>query len=200
MEKKKFKTNIEEYAYIKQWLSHNFSDENEMLLKKKRLEELKGIIGTPSDRELAPFNQEIGRTRSATMQHIVREIYSIPQRILIDQEVYRRIEGRKTPNFKFLLIPPISDSAITRATQIASLAAANNVLSLNKKEAPDNEEVSKKLKTEILNLLRSNSPQVMIAEIMYHSNENGMVSADAIAQIAQKYFPEFPVNPTPEPA
>ncbi len=194
MEQKKFSTNIEEYAYLKQWLSHEFSDESEAQVKRARMEQIKKVIGTPSDRDLLVFNRELGRSRSATLQHIVREMCSIPQRILLDQEVYRRMEGRKTADFKFLLIKPISDDVITKASQIAASSVANS-LNLKKEGAPTAEDIARKTKSEILTLLRTNSPQAMVAEILAGA-EGGVVTQDHIVSTCQKYYPEFPVDPT----
>ncbi len=181
MEKKKFSTLIQEFVYLKQWLSHNFLQDSEYQDKKKRFEVLaKNNYG---EKELAPFNKELGRSRAGTLQHLIREIFSVPQRILIDREIYRRMEGKKSDTFKYLLVPFSSDEVIYAAC-----------IARDKSDLKDGTEpYVNALKSEILNIARANSPHLLVKEILAGATD-GTVSIEHILSVCHKMHPEFPIS------
>lgn len=189
MEIKKFTTEAQEVAYLKQWLSHDFAQDDEHRTKKARYEQL---YRKYSETDLKPFMKELGRARAGVLQHIFREIFSIPQRKLIDQEIYRRMEGRTTLDFKYLLVAPVSDDIIQAAK---SLAEKTTLMLENGSGKREN--YSDKLKGEILALVRLNSPQALVKDILSGKvNDNGrlVVPVEHILKVCKELHPELSIN------
>lgn len=189
MEKIKYTNDLHEIAYLTQWLSHGFSEDEEYREKKARLDFLKKK-NSPNQWDIKPYNVEVGRTRAGVLQHIVRELFSIPQRIAIDREIYRRLEGRPTQNFKYLLMPPLHDNIILAA----KLLAEKTIQKIKDQDSPQNIDI---LKTEILSFVRSMPPQAMIKEILSEKKPSDLgevVTVEHIMKTCYKHYPDFPFN------
>lgn len=192
MEVKKFSTETHEYAFLKQWLSHDFAHDEEYRIKKARFDQL-GRKNDMTEKELSPFMKEVGRARAGVLQHIVRDIFSIPQRKLLDKEIYRRMEGNPTLNFKYILISPISDEIIMAAGALANKTILMLKDSMTLKEENGKVYAADKLKGEILSLIRSNPPHALVREIL-DGKVGNVVPVEHIIKACQLAYPELPLE------